>query len=113
MKVLYYNWIPLNTPGGGGVAVYIRNLLNYIVEHPQQIDAEPTFLSSGWLYDGGKMPYIRQEKTTWGVKSFSIINSPIIAPHSAAISQLPDFISSDKTMKNLFREFIMQHGLLT
>ena len=27
-KILYYNWMPLDSPDGGGVAVYQRNLIN-------------------------------------------------------------------------------------
>lgn len=50
MKVLYYNWAPLNTSGvGGGVSVYMKNVLTWLKEHPDSHDIEPVFLSSGFF----------------------------------------------------------------
>ena len=67
MKVLYYNWTPLNTPRvGGGVNVYLQNVLNYLIQHPDKHDIEPVFLSSGWMYDERLVPYIRKEQNILG-----------------------------------------------
>ena len=48
MKILYYNWTPLHVPRiGGGVAVYLENLIN-------------SFISSG---GGRKLQFSLQDIT--------------------------------------------------
>ena len=48
--------------------------------------------------------------TAWGgVKSYSLINSPIIAPLNAAVTQLQE-LQTDSVSKELFREFVIEHG---
>lgn len=61
MKILYYNWIQFDNPEGigGGVNVYQKNLIEYIVKHTND---NIYFLSSGWKYDGYNQT-IRIEKT--------------------------------------------------
>ena len=110
MKILYYNWAPFNTPGvGGGVAVYIRNIINHVANNGEKRDLQIFFLSSGWLYDKTKHTYIREEIKQGNVRCFSIINSPISAPHRFAISQLKDFFK-ENSLKSLFRNFIEENG---
>ena len=91
MKILYYNWTPLEKKKeGGGVAVYMRNLLDYLQRSDLGLDV--TFMSSGYYYDGGDRPYIRKEKDMYGASVFSIVNSPIIAPQGfpeSALGLLP------------------------
>ena len=52
MKVLLYNWIPFDNESGrgGGVTVYLKNLIQEIIEHNKE-NIELFFLSSGCYYD--------------------------------------------------------------
>lgn len=110
MKVLYYNWAPLNMPGvGGGVSVYVRNIIDYVMKNIEDNSFQIFFLSSGWLYDKSKQTYIREEQKQNNVKCFSIVNSPISAPHRFAVSQLKDFFK-ENSLKSLFKDFIEEKG---
>lgn len=110
MKVLFYNWTPFNTPSiGGGVAVYIKNLLCWLSEHKDKYNVEVSFLSSGYFYDNTDRPYIRVEKEWKNVKMYTLINSSVIAPLSAAATQLNQ-IDDDTMSKRLFSEFIKKYG---
>lgn len=82
-RILHYNWAQFDDPEfrGGGVSVYLRNLLNAFVDDP---DYEFTVLSSGQHYTFTKRS-ARYEATSnalsdKGVRSFRILNSPVKAP---------------------------------
>lgn len=111
MKILYYNWAPLHTPGiGGGVAVYVQNVLNYLKDHSSSLKIESFFLSSGWMYDNSAVPYVRKEE--YGDDDshcFSIINSPFLAPSIIAVSQKYSK-KSGEIIKDLFRRFLTDYG---
>ena len=109
-RILIYNWTPLHIDQhGGGVAVYVRNLINYLLTH-KELDIEPTFISSGYYYDGSnRSTYIRREKTCSGIEAYSIVNSPIMAPSLYAVSSLYNSIF-DKKIQQLVKTFISLHG---
>ena len=108
MKILYYNWTPLEKKKeGGGVAVYMRNLLDYLQRSDLGLDV--TFMSSGYYYDGGDRPYIRKEKDMYGASVFSIVNSPIIAPQGFPESVFAK-CSSGGGIVNVFKQFLDETG---
>ena len=110
MKILYYNWAPLIEGGiGGGVAVYMRNLLRFISSNPSY-EFETVFLSSGYYYDNNKNVYLRREANYEGTRVYSIVNSPVMAPLSTMISQL-DTIHGDKKIQAIFEELFMKEGV--
>lgn len=111
MKILYYNWAPLHTPGiGGGVAVYVQNVLNYLRDYSASLKIEPYFLSSGWMYDNTKVPYLRKEEyDTESTQCYSIVNSPFLAPSIPAVSQRFSHESAE-IIKDIFRQFIKNNG---
>lgn len=82
-RILHYNWAQFDDPEfrGGGVSVYLRNLLTKMADDPNY---ELTVLSSGHHYTfSNRKP--RYEATTntlqnKGVRSFRILNSPVKAP---------------------------------
>lgn len=110
MKVLYYNWTPINGQGGG-VAIYVRNLLEYVGTSKKKLNIEPYFLSSGYYYDNTKKRklYIKREKDFCGVPVFSMVNSPVVAPAAYAVSSFHE-MKVDKTQIKVFREFIASIG---
>lgn len=107
MRVLFYNWCPIHDSEGGGIAVYIRNLLTYI--HENSSDIEPVFLSSGFYYDNKKTPYVREETAAFGAKVYSIVNSPVYAPMRAPENNFVTMLT-DETLIPVFYEFIKEQG---
>lgn len=82
-RVLHYNWAQFDDPEfrGGGVSVYLRNLLTRLADDPAY---EFTVLSSGQHYTFTKRaPRYEATPNTLsdkGVRSFRILNSPVKAP---------------------------------
>lgn len=108
MKILYYNWVPLDVFGvGGGVAVYIRNIIDYISNGDYK-NLSITFLSSGFYYDGGK-PYLRREENYKGISQYSIVNSPIPAPNIDTLNMRNE-VRLDNECLSIFKDFVEEHG---
>lgn len=110
MRILLYNWTPLQHPKvGGGVAVYMQNILQYLTMH-QNNDVDIVFLSSGFYYDSAnKEIYIRKEKEFLSVENYTIVNSPVIAPLGYASSSL-ERATKDTKLKDVLDKFIQEHG---
>lgn len=112
IRVLYYNWAPLEDPTrGGGVAVYIVNILNYIKQHTAVggVNIIPTFLSSGFFYDK-KNSSLRIEKSKeLDIDSYYVVNSPIIAPRTQTASSISKNKSDFSTVE-ILDDFIIKHG---
>lgn len=113
MKVLLYNWIPFDNESGrgGGVTVYLKNLIQEIIEHNKE-NIELFFLSSGCYYDIYNTT-IRYEEINnlYGNKcrSFSIINSPVFSPAYLSFYYL-DRVIKDESIKNIFNQFLNEFG---
>lgn len=108
MRVLYYNWTPLELrQEGGGVSIYLHNLLQFLLEHPTLI--QPVFLSSGYYYDNQHRPYITERERCGDIENYCLVNSPIIAPHFTSYSVFRRHID-DKVIIRLFRQFLIEHG---
>lgn len=81
-KILIYNWAQFDDKNsrGGGVSVYIRNLIAKYLEQNVSVD----FVSSGCHYDlFSNKTYFRKTANMFddkGVSSFEIVNSPVKAP---------------------------------
>lgn len=108
MKILFYNWTPLNVQNqGGGVAVYLKKMMKYLSMHNYDVDIY--FLSSGYFYDSKKRVHIVKEESEFA-HSYIIINSPIIAP----LGNVPykDFqkIICDNEIVTIFDRFIKEYG---
>lgn len=111
MKILYYNWIPFDNAKrvGGGVQVYQKNLIEEMIESPEN---EVYFLSSGWKYNPmRRVSYIRESINILKdkVKSFEIINSPIMAPAYTNFNNIKIFLYDETTLK-IFTKFINEYG---
>ncbi|MFH6783840.1 MULTISPECIES: glycosyltransferase [Methylobacterium] len=110
MKILYYNWTPLDEEEnrGGGVSVYQRNLIEGYLSRSEQID----FLSSGTAYSiDDDRPFIIKTNNMFQEKcrSFQLFNSPIPAPaHSAFGLNKSLFVRTEAD--SCFERFIAEHG---
>lgn len=107
MKVLYYNWCPIPENEGGGIAVYQRNLLNYMQHNSVDIDAY--FLCSGFFYDNTGHTYVREEKGEYNARVFSLVNSPVFAPMRAPHDNFEVMINDTTTLNEMHR-FIEKYG---
>lgn len=108
MRVLYYNWTPIELKQeGGGVSIYLHNLLQFLSEHPCSV--QPVFLSSGYYYDNQHSPYITERECYMGMENYCLVNSPIIAPHITSYSVYRRHLD-DKVIIQLFRQFLIDHG---
>lgn len=113
MKVLLYNWIPFDNEAGrgGGVTVYLKNLIHEIIEHREK-DIELFFLSSGCYYDIYNTS-VRYEEISnlYGKKcrTFSIINSPVFSPAYLSFYYL-DKVIKDEKLRNILNQFLNEFG---
>lgn len=111
-KVLIYNWVPFDNPGGvgGGVTVYCRNVIQTLLR--KRPDVRVYFLSSGWAYDVSlNKTFIRSTSNCFGdrVRSFEIVNSPVPAPIDMCFMN-PDTMFSNDGLKALIDQFIEENG---
>ncbi len=112
MKVLLYNWVAFDDEKsrGGGVTVYLSNLINKLVEG--NYDIEITFLSSGSYYDiYDESIRIESVKNIYGEKcrSYAIINSPVFSPAYLSFPQL-DMVLYDEQLRDVFLQFLEKEG---
>lgn len=110
MKILIYNWVPFDDPTrrGGGITKYLHDLI-------QNLHTDPTiqccFLSSGLIYDFSKKARIEPTENKFGdrVKSFQVVNSPVIAPACMQFDDLATYLN-DETLLPLLEKFWTQQG---
>lgn len=113
MRILLYNWVPFDDKNGrgGGVTVYLNNLINEIVRKRRN-DIEVFFLSSGIYYDIYNEG-VRYEETPniYGEKcrTFSIINSPVFSPAFLSFYYL-DKVLHNEDMRGIMCRFLKEYG---
>jgi len=110
MKILYYNWVQFDDPEkrGGGVSVYLRNLIGQLVK--QKLDVY--FLCSGLSYNFFKNDtYIRRTKNIFGnnCRTFEIVNSRVMSPGHFSFHTIKDAIEN-REMTEVFYEFLKENG---
>lgn len=105
-KILYYNWTPLDSSEGGGVAVYQRNLINSLGG-----SYSVTYLNSGYTYTFDKKLRLKEKACPDypEVKTFEVINSPVLAPVQQSIKNI-DIYLHDESLYKLIRNFIISQG---
>lgn len=112
MNILYYNWAPINTDKiiGGGVTVYLKNLISYFQTQINNQEVNITYLSSGYYYDKStKKTYIKKGPTNLGFNVYTIVNSPILAPHGLT-KDMYITMCHDKEIVEIFNAFIKETG---
>ena len=109
MKLLFYNWAPVEGQIGGGVAVYQKNLFKYLLETGQH---ELYFLTSGLFYTSDRSNiYIEKvdNKVSDKIKTFNIVNSPVIAPAQQSIINIRHYLEDTK-LYEILKKFINDSG---
>lgn len=112
MHILFYHWVPFYEyyKEGGGIAVYMNNLIRHLCEHT---DHRIACLCSGYK----KHPTIKKaflQRTnnpcaSKGCETWEIINSPIIAP-CVFHAFNPAIAYTDNETTDLFVDFVRQQG---
>ena len=108
-KILIYNWSRVDDKRGGGVTVYVQNLINALIKSGEY---EVTHLNSGWTYDNKKKPYIKKIENNFNsaLDCYELINSPVLAPIEQCAKNLKVYLE-DKSLRPIISEFIrQQHG---
>ena len=105
-KILYYNWTPLDSSERGGVAVYQRNLIDSLGG-----SYSVTYLNSGYTYTFDKKLRLKEKACPDypEVKTFEVINSPVLAPVQQSIKNI-DIYLHDESLYKLIRNFIISQG---
>lgn len=108
MRLLYYNWDRVDGGIGGGVTIYQRNLVNYLLKNTNH---EIYFLNSGLRYTSNKKLELREVENEISdkVKTFEIYNSPVIAPAQQSIKNLRPYLE-DMTLYEIIKQFINEVG---
>lgn len=107
-KILLYNWVQFDKQDGGGVTVYLDNIIQEMKDNPE-IDLY--FISSGTQYDlFRKGLRIEKTKNKYGeqVKSYTIYNSPVMFAYHQ-FSRV-DIYNQDQELGKIFEQFIEGHG---
>ena len=108
MKILFYNWDKIDGHVGGGVTVYQRNLVKYLLRE----DKDNIYvLNSGYSYNVGGKLTIKQisNEISDKVKTFEIFNSPVLAPVQQSILNVRYYLE-DTTLYDLMKTFIKSVG---
>lgn len=104
MKVLFYNWDHIDGSEGGGVSVYLRNLLSYLLKNTNY---KILYLNSGLTYTNDKK--IRLIEITNSIdkriKTYEILNSPVLAPVKQSIRNIQMYLE-DQSMVGIIYDFI-------
>lgn len=110
-SVLIYNWAQFDNPDmdGGGVSVYIKNIIEALLEQGVRV----VFLSAGFSYTGvHDRPFIEETDNMFrdkGVRSFRVVNSPVKAPAHDSYGDLY-CARENEEIANLFIDFMNLHG---
>lgn len=111
-RLLFYNWAQFDDPKGrgGGVSVYLRNLLDELSRRP---DLEICFLSAGVHRSriDRRIRYVETDNVFAGrgVKSYAIVNSPVRVPGMAMFHDV-DLWRADTRTKDVFERFLHSEG---
>lgn len=108
-KILIYNWARLDdTNASGGVGVYTRNLISTLL---QGSGYDIYFLNSGYSYNVNGKLHVKPSTNIFGdkVKSFEIINSPVIAPVQQSIKNF-EYYLQDNSVYILVKEWLNSIG---
>ncbi|MBR1598071.1 MAG: glycosyltransferase [Lachnospiraceae bacterium] len=110
MRVLFYNWDPIDGPAGGGVTGYLKELFrSALTSYPK---LEIWFLNSGRSYDEKDESYIRKRKNIFGkrIHAYEVVNSPVLAPGRQSPVNVSVYLE-DRVLENIIGDFIEENGV--
>ncbi|HAX50633.1 MAG TPA: hypothetical protein DIW07_07550 [Lachnospiraceae bacterium] len=106
IKILFYSWDYLEGNYGGGVSVYLRNLISVLSKNGKY---ECSYLNAGLTYTSDhkmKIRDIHNENTQ--IKCYELINSPVLAPVRQSIKNVENYLN-DQSMHDVVKDFISKH----
>ena len=108
MKILLYNWAPLKLINkGGGVSVYLRNLID---ELSSNMNDSIFFLSAGVFCDEKNRKIRYEEMPNDGkYREFSIINCPVFSPAYLMFCRI-NILLEDETVRGILNDFFKEFG---
>lgn len=107
MNILLYNWADLFTTDGGGVNVYIKNIIPGLLKHGYKV----IYLNSGVKYTkDGKLRVEKNKEYIKGCEYYSIVNSPVLAPAHSMFKNL-DTVIKNTELYNIFKSFVETHNI--
>ena len=103
-RLLFYNWNPIDSPLGGGVTKYIKNIVPALLDTG---DFEIYYLSSGTRYTKDGKQKIEKVNNSFDsrVKTFELVNSVVLAPIMQSVKNLVYYLH-DESQADLIRKFI-------
>ena len=105
-RILIYNWTRLDDPRpSGGVGFYTKRLVSSLIQNP---DYEIFFLNSGYSYTFDGKLKIKAIPNSFGdrVKSFEIVNSPVLASSPGqSIKNIQQYLD-DESLYFLLKEWL-------
>lgn len=107
-KILIYNWVQFDQKDGGGVTVYVDNIINDMKDND---NIELYFISSGTCYNlFSNRIKIRKTKNKYGdkIKSYTIYNSPVMFAYNQ-FSRV-DIYNKEKELADVFDKFIEENN---
>lgn len=107
MRILHYYWSPYNLNLGGGVSVYLKNILPNLGKF-HDVD----FLSCGYYHDPSiEECYVQElEKISHNnIKSYTVVNSPVMSPGHDAWQHVETYLE-DEILKEVLKKFILSRG---
>ena len=106
MKILLYNWAGIDGKSGGGVNVYVKNIIPGLLKKGHDI----VFLNSGVKYTkDNKLKIVKLSEVIKGCQRYEIINSPVLAPAHSMFNHLERTLKNTE-LRSLFVDFCKQHN---
>jgi glycosyltransferase involved in cell wall biosynthesis len=109
-RLLFYNWCRLDDlSSSGGVGVYTRNLISTLIKNPNYVIF---YLNAGFSYTLDGKLRIRKTANQYGesVRSFEVVNSPVIAPSPGqSIKNIKQYLE-DTSLHQLLKDWIIAIG---
>lgn len=104
--IVFYNWTELDSNDGGGVGVYMKNIVSKLSGTP---DTRVVVISSGVEYDlSGKLS-VRKVNNSLGVEEYMIVNSPVLATMRQAEDNFKAYVE-DHRLAETFVELLKSLG---
>lgn len=90
-KILFYYWDPIDGPAGGGVTAYLKELFPVLLKTGL---FELYYLNSGRKYDDSGKAYIQERQNIFEdrVRSFEVVNCPILAPSKQSVRNVRQYL---------------------
>ncbi len=108
-NILVYNWDYVDGHKGGGVSVYMQNMMRGLLSTS---DYKLLYLNCGLTYTmDGKLRIVRRQNgISQEIESYEIVNSPVLAPAQQSPRNVQKYLH-DESVAELVYTFINEHKI--